>query len=323
MTTMRALRIEKFGPPADLQVRNIEKPQASAGQVLLEVRSAGLNPSDVKNVAGAMKQTTLPRTPGRDVAGIVVEGPASLKDAEVWATGGALGFTIDGSHAEYVLLPEAAVRRKPDSLSLEQAGAIGVPFVTAWLALVRAAAIRAGETVLIVGASGAVGSAAAQIAKWKGARVIGADRRKPAKSLADESIDTSVEDLRESVLRLTGGKGADLAFDTVGGPLFEPCLKSLCMDGRQVEISSSGDRRVSFDLIDFYHHQLTLHGVDSLGCDISQSAYILDQLKPGFDSGALAPPVTEVFSLARAKEAYETVAARKAESKLIIAPQAL
>ncbi len=322
METMRALRIEKFGPVADLQLRDVEKPHASEGQVLVQVWSAGLNPSDVKNATGAMKQTTLPRTAGRDAAGIVVEGPASLKGAEVWATGGGLGFTMDGCHAEYVLLPEAAVRRKPDSLTLEQAGSIGVPFVTAWLALVRAAAIRAGETILIVGASGSVGSAATQIAKWKGARVIGADRSKPAKPLADESIDTLAEDLVQSVLRLTGGDGADLVFDTVGGPLFEPCLKSLRRGGRQLEISSSGERRVSFDLIDFYHQELTLHGVDSLKWDLASAGDILDQLKPGFDSGALAPPVTQSYPLAQAREAYETLAAGKAVTKLIIAPQA-
>ena len=320
--TMRALRIEKFGPPADLQVRDVEKPRAAEGQVLVQVWSAGLNPSDVKNAAGAMKQTTLPRTPGRDAAGVVVEGPAGLKGAEVWVTGGALGFTVDGCNAEYVLLPEAAVRRKPDSLTLEQAGSIGVPFVTAWLALVRVAAIRAGETLLIVGASGSVGIAATQIARWKGARVIGADRRKPAKPLADESINTMAEDLSQSVLRLTGGNGADLAFDTVGGPMFEPCLKSLRRGGRQVDISSTGDHRVSFDLIDFYHHELTLYGVDSLQCDVESAAEILDQLKPGFDSGALKAPVTQSYSLARAKEAYEALAAGKAAGKLIITPQA-
>jgi NADPH:quinone reductase len=322
METMRALRIEKFGPVADLHVRDVEKPHASEGQVLVQVWSAGLNPSDVKNATGAMKQTTLPRTAGRDAAGIVVEGRADLKGAEVWATGGGLGFTVDGCHAEYVLLPEAAVRRKPDSLTLEQAGSIGVPFVTGWLALVHAAAIRAGETILIVGASGAVGSAATQIAKWKGARVIGADRRKPAEPLAEESIDTLTEDLSQSVRRLTGGDGADVAFDTVGGPMFEPCLKSLRRGGRQVAISSTGERRVSFDLIDFYHHELTLHGVDSLQWDLASAADILDQLKPGFDSGALAAPATQSYPLARATEAYETLAAGKAATKLIIAPQA-
>ena len=317
---MRALRLEKFGPVADLQVRDVEKPRAGQGQILVEVRSAGINPSDIKNVSGAMKQTILPRTPGRDAAGVVVEGRADLIGTQVWLTGGGLGFTVDGSHAEFVLLPEAAVRRKPDSLTLEQAGAIGVPFVTAWLALVHAPAIRHGETVLIVGASGSVGSAATQIAKWKGARIIGADRRKPAMPQADESIDTTAEDLRESVLRLTGGNGADLAFDTVGGPMFEPCLKSLRRGGRLVEISSAGDRRVSFDLIDFYHQELTLHGVDSLHWDLESAAGILDQIKPGFDSGALMPPVTQSYSLAQAKEAYEALAAGKATGKSIIVP---
>jgi NADPH:quinone reductase len=322
METMRALRLEKFGSVADLQVRDVEKPRASQGQVLVQVRSAGINVSDVKNATGILKQTTLPRTPGRDGAGIVLEGPANLKGAEVWFTGGGLGFTVDGCHAEYVLLPEAAVRSKPDALTLEQAGAIGVPFLTAWLAVVRAAGIHAGETIVIVGASGAVGSAATQIAKWKGARVIGADRRKPNNSAADEQVDTTAEDLSDSVHRLTGGSGADLVFDTVGGPMFEVCLKSLRRGGRLVEISSSGDRRVSFDLVDFYHEELTLHGVDSLKWSLESSAEILDQLRPGFDSGALRPPATQAYPLERAKEAYEAIATGKAVSKLIVAPLA-
>ncbi len=102
--------------------------------------------------------------------------------------------------------------------------------------------------------------------------------------------------------------------------MFETCLKRLRRGGRQVDITSSGDRRVSFDLIDFYHQELTLHGVDSLKWDLAPTAEILDQLKPGFDSGALAAPVIRSYSLAQAKEAYEILAAGKAEVKSIIAP---
>ena len=104
--------------------------------------------------------------------------------------------------------------------------------------------------------------------------------------------------------------------------MFEPCLKSLRRGGRQVDISSTGDRRVSFDLIDFYHQELTLHGVDSLKWDLASAGDILDQLKPGFDSAALAPPVTRSYSLAQAREAYEELAGGKAATKLIITPQA-
>jgi NADPH2:quinone reductase len=110
-------------------------------------------------------------------------------------------------------------------------------------------------------------------------------------------------------------------FDTVGGPLFEPCLKSLRRGGRLVEITSSGGRRVSFDLIDFYHHELVLYGVDSLQWDLESSAGILDQLKPGFQSGALAAPATQAYSLDNAREAYEAIAGGKAVSKLIVTPQ--
>lgn len=124
-----------------------------------------------------MEHTTLPRTPRRDFAGVVVEGPENLVGTEVWGTGGDIGFTRDGSHAQYIVLPKEAVRPKPSTLSMEEAGSAGVTYVTAWLSVIEAGGLVAGETLLVIGATGGVGSAAMQIAKWKGARVIGTIRR--------------------------------------------------------------------------------------------------------------------------------------------------
>ncbi len=137
-----------------------------------------MNPSDVKNIQGAMKNiTTLPRIPGRDFAGIIIAGAQDWIGREVWGTGGDLGLTRDGTHAEFLLLPIAAVRPKPRTLSMEQAASVGVTYVTAWLCVMEAAQAQAGETLLVIGATGGVGSAAAQIAQWKGLRVLGTVRR--------------------------------------------------------------------------------------------------------------------------------------------------
>ena len=156
---MKALRFREFGLPSVLQIEDIPRPEPRDGEALVKVKAAAINPSDVKNVAGRFSGTTLPRTPGRDFSGVVIAG-TKYENAEVWSSGPGLGVIRDGAQAEYVILPEEALSLKPSTLSLAQAAAIGVPFLTAWFALVRAAQLEPGETILIIGVSGAVGQAA-------------------------------------------------------------------------------------------------------------------------------------------------------------------
>lgn len=134
--------------------------------------------------------------------------------------------------------------------------------------------LQAGETILITGAAGAVGSAAVQIANWKEARVRGAVKDSLAVPGTKAVINTANEDLPQRVHNLTDGKGVDIVFDIVGGPLFEQALRSLRHGGRQVAITSTGGSRVSFDLVDFYHNESRLIGVDS-------NKFAPDQLKDG------------------------------------------
>jgi NADPH:quinone reductase len=323
---MFVLRFYQFGAPDVLRVQEIEKPRIDDGEVLIEVHAAGINPSDIKNVQGAMAQTTLPRTPGRDFAGVVVEGTRELVGKEVWGTGGDIGFTRDGSHAQYIVVPRDAVHEKPQNLSFVDASVVGVSYVTAWSALVDAANIGEGDVVAIVGAHGSVGSAAVQIAKWKSAAVIGivrhnSQRQSVMKLGADDVIDTSQDDMREAVMDLTKGHGASVVFDTVGGAMFEPCLGLLAQRGRQIEIAATSVRRVSFDLRDFYHRETRLLGVDSLQLGVSAASAILEQLKPGFESGALRPAsIAKTYSLAQAQEAYEHVA-HGVEGKIALLPR--
>src|SRR5580658_9381183 len=123
---MRAMRFEVFGDPSVLHFETAPDPTVAEDSALVRVVSASINPSDVKNVAGAMKQTTLPRVPGRDYAGVVEAGPAEWIGAEVWGTGGDTGFTRDGTHAEFISVPVASLRRKPESLDFDQAASVGV-----------------------------------------------------------------------------------------------------------------------------------------------------------------------------------------------------
>jgi NADPH:quinone reductase-like Zn-dependent oxidoreductase len=314
---MKALRFTSFGPPSVLRIEEVAMPQPAEGEVLVQVNAAAINPSDYKNVSGHFKETTLPRTPGRDFAGVVVAGKG-YEGREVWGSPPKLGVTRDGSHAEYVVVPAETLSLKPRSLSMAQVAGVGLPFVTAWASVVDAAQIQAGETILIVGAAGAVGQAATQIARWKQARVIGADITTEPIPGAEWSINAATEDLRERVLALTGRRGADAVVDAVGGPMFEPALRSLRYGGRQVAITSTGDPRVSFNLIDFYHNLSRLIGVDSNGLTPRQVGEIADQLDRGFETGALTPPPIEIVPFAHAVDAYSRVAAGKAKTKQVL-----
>jgi len=314
---MKALRFSKFGPPSVLAIEEVSRPEPVDGEALIQVKAAAINPSDIKNVSGFFQGTTLPRTPGRDFSGVVVEGKR-YKGKEVWSSGPGLGITRDGAHAEYVTVPEKALSLKPRTLSMEQAAAIGVPFITAWFALVRAAELQAGETILIVGAAGAVGQAATQIANWRKARVLGAARNAKPIPGADAVINTTADDMRERVFQLTGGKGADTVFDTVGGAMFESALRSLRIGGRHIAITSTGERRVCFDLTDFYHNCSHLIGVDSMKFTSGDIGAIADELRAGFEENVLRVPPIETVPFENAIEAYEKIASGQEGTKQVL-----
>jgi len=321
---MRAIRFKAFGDPSVLELAEVAAPSVSETTALVRVMAASINPSDVKNVAGAMKQTTLPRIPGRDFAGVVEAGPAEWIGAEVWGTGGDTGFTRDGTHAEMIAVPVASLRRKPDILSFDQAASVGVNYLAAWRGL-EAAGLKAGETVLLIGAGGGVGSAAAQIAHRLGARVIGAERGAPHPDAPilriAEKLILGAKDLPAEVRAATGGKGANVVFDLVGGVMFRNAVNSLALRGRLVEIAATGGREVSFDLADFYHNENQLHGVDTLKHDLTASAEILEALTAGFVAGDYrAAPIAETCGLGQAQEAYCKVAAGSA-GRVVLRPQ--
>jgi NADPH:quinone reductase-like Zn-dependent oxidoreductase len=313
---MKALQFSTYGPPTVLSIKEIPKPEPRKGEVLVQIKAAAINPSDVKNVAGIFK-SPLPRVPGRDYAGVVLAGDAE-KGLEVWGSGAGFGVTRDGAHAEYIVVPADSIAQKPPHLSMEEAAAIGVPYLTAWSALVVAGNVQAGETVLIVGVSGAVGRAATQIAHWKKARVIGASTHSTNPSNADAIINTTTNDLPEDVRVLTSGKGADLVLDAVGGPMFEPSLKSLRRGGRQIAISSTKDRRVNFDLVDFFHNLSCLIGVDTMKLQGKEIADLMNHLRNGFQEGHLQAPAITTWPFERAIEAYQAVEKGGASTKHVL-----
>jgi NADPH:quinone reductase len=309
---MRALRFFEFGEPSKLSLVDLPDPHADSTTAVVRIVAASVNPSDVKNVAGQMEGTVLPRVPGRDFSGVVEDGPREWLGAAVWGTGGDIGFSEDGTHAERIAFPIAALSKKPANLEHNVAATVGVSFIIAWLGAIEYAALREGETVAVIGAGGAVGGAVVQIARARGCRVIGVDRGERPPPPAGELIDTfaSTEgDVAAQVKELTGGKGAEVVFDAVGGVMFEAALRSLRHRGRLVEISGTGKRRVDFDLIDFYHNELRIFGADTRKLDAVVSARILSSLAPGFENGSYrGPTIARAYPLADGVAAYEAVA---------------
>ncbi|MDF0491914.1 quinone oxidoreductase family protein [Bradyrhizobium yuanmingense] len=294
-------------------------------ELLIEVKAAAVNPSDVKAATGLMPYAVFPRTPGRDYAGVVIDGPAGIMGREVFGSSGDLGIRRDGTHASHLVVEADAVVEKPKTVSWEEAAGIGVPFVTAMEGFRRAGVPRSGETVLVFGVNGKVGQAAVQIASWQGARVVGVVRRTEAyeghTNAPIEVIDASVIDVAARVRELTGGKGADIVFNTVGDPYFQAAHKSLALRGRQILIAAI-DRIVQFNILEFYRGQHTYVGIDTLGLSSAATGAVLRDLGRGFASGHLKPfPIkaNAIYPLERAKEAYVAVAG-SSRDRVILKP---
>ena len=323
---MKALQFKQTGSLEELKLKDLPSPDNQSGFVLVKVKASAINPSDVKNVLGKMSHTTVPRVPGRDFAGVVVEGAEDLVGMEVWGTGGELGFTRNGTHAELISLPAAAVKPKPKNLSLEECASIGVVYVTACTGIDRAE-LSKGETILVIGATGGVGGAAMRIAKWRGATTIGTIRRdsdteKAKANGADIVINMKENDLAEAVMKATDGKGADVVFDTVGSPVFAQCLPTLATGGRLIEISSlPGKSEVCLDLLDFYRRDLKMIGVNTLHLDAVACAEILKKLTDKLEGDKPPMDIGATFSLEDAVNAYQQVNDKKIKGTVLITSQ--
>jgi NADPH:quinone reductase-like Zn-dependent oxidoreductase len=297
----------------------------AANELLIELKASAVNPSDVKAATGLMPYAVFPRTSGRDYSGIVIDGPEGWIGREVFGSSGDLGIRRDGTHATHLAVEADAVVEKPQALSWEEAAGIGVPFVTAMEGLRRAGIPKSAETVLVMGVNGKVGQAAVQIATWHGARVIGVVRkREPYEGHANASvevIDASAMDVATRVRELTGGKGADIVFNTVGDPYFEAAHKSLALRGRQILIATI-ERVVPFNILEFYRGQHTYVGIDTLGLSSVATGAVLRELGPGFASGHLKPfPIkaSAIYPLQDAKAAFVAVAG-SSRDRVILRP---
>jgi NADPH:quinone reductase-like Zn-dependent oxidoreductase len=295
-----------------LHLEDVHMPLIAEGQVLIEVHASGVNPSDVKAVLGAMPHAVWPRTPGRDYAGTVIGGAAHLLGREVWGSGGEAGIRLDGAHSKYLVLAETDLSDKPINLTVEEAGAVGVPFVTAYEGLREAGPVKSGDIVLILGANGKVGQAATQLAAAAGAQVFIVARSSGMYrgfASAPVTMLNSDGDWAAELRAATHGHGADIVFNTVGSPYFEMACRAMAVLGRQIFISTI-ERSVPFDIFAFYRGRHRFIGIDTLALNGRDAATILNDLRPQFEKGALRPfPVLDanIYPLDRAADAYKAV----------------
>jgi len=320
---VKALRFDRFSLDA-LGLVDVDTPVPGKSEALVRVRAAGLNPSDVKNVLGRFHDTTLPRTPGRDFAGVVERGPAEWIGREVWGTGSELGFSHDGTHAEYMLIPVSGLTLKPVSLSFALAASCGVPYTTAWNALRRGGLVVEDRRLVVIGV-GAVGSAAIALA-----RILGTTKIVAAVREADLS-----PELRRSgppLVLLSDAKkfaadvrehfagGADLIFDTTGYWV-DASVEAITEFGRIATIAAPKDGHVNLPLLDLYRIGGVLVGVNSLLYDVEACAEMLEPIGKAFDLGEMPPPgaVREIH-LEDGPAAYRAIDAGSSEKVVFVMP---
>ncbi|KAJ9654394.1 hypothetical protein H2198_006556 [Neophaeococcomyces mojaviensis] len=274
------------------------KPTIQPGEVLVKVRASPINPSDLLNINGGFPTTKFPVIPGRDYAGEVVEPTSSAWHGKhVYGTSGPdLSITRDGTHAEYVVIPEDALAEAPTNMELSQASMVGTPWTTAWLTLQRAGA-KAGDTVLVTGAGGGVGSAVVQLAKsklWR-CRVLTAGRG------SKYDVDVTAHPDLSTAKELTDGKGPDVVVDTTGDlNLAAAGLKVLSKHGRLSIITTGASRgstetTVTVDFKDLYRLEHSIVGCNSFEHSMQEMASFLTKLKEGFESGELPAPDVSRF----------------------------
>ena len=241
---MKAVLCESFGPAENLTLADIEAPQLLPGHVIVEIRACALNFPDVLMIEGKYQSLPpFPFTPGGEFAGVVSE---VADDVQNWRLGDEVfGACGHGAMAEHICVSAKSLRAKPQNMGFAQASGISTTYGTSYYALKQRANLQAGETLLVLGAAGGVGLAAVELGKAMGARVIAAASspeklRIAQQAGADDLIDYSDGELKEKVKTLTEGKGVDVIYDPVGGPMFDQCMRCINWGGRVLIVGFVG-----------------------------------------------------------------------------------
>jgi NADPH2:quinone reductase len=318
---MKAICIQAFGDPDVLKLEEISDPIALPGHVVVRVVAAGVNPVEAYIRAGKYGPRSFPFTPGTDAGGVVQSVGAGVTTFR----GGdrVYVFGADGTYAAQVAVPAANVRLLPARIDFDQAAAIGVPYATAWRALFIRGQLRAGETILVHGASGSVGMAATQIAVAAGATVIGTAGSPAGLELVRKQGAASVfnhhdADYLKQIEAATAGRGVDLIAEMLANVNLDKDLGLLAKRGRVVVIGNRG--RVEIDPRQMMAKDSDIRGMSLMHADAAELASIHAGLLAGLTNGTLTPVVARSFPLADAPAAHEAVMKSGIGGKLVLRP---
>lgn len=322
---MRAVVARAFGAPESFAIEDRPTPEPGPGQVLVAVRAVGVSFVDVLIAAGRYQlKPPLPFTPGTEFAGVVQavgEGVDELRPGDRVAASG-----FGGGLAERTLVAAGSALKIPETMDFAEASVFRVSYATGYYALVQRGRLEPGETVLVLGAGGAVGLACVQLAKALGARVVASAASEAKRALAreagaDAALETGAADWRDRIKALTEGRGVDVVADPVGGAATEPAFRSLAWKGRHLVIGfASGDiPRLPTNLS-------LLKGAELVGVDIRQfgekepqtAAANIRRLFELYDAGAVRPKVAQVFPLERFAEAMNAAGAGAAAGRIVV-----
>lgn len=330
---MKAVVLAQYGVFESLSLQELPTPEAGPGQVLVDVRSAGVNFPDLLVIAGTYQSLPkLPFTPGKECAGIVARvgaGVTSLRPGDrVMAQIG------HGAFAEQVVVSEINCQKIPDEMSFEHAAALNLTYLTAHLALIERAQVQPGEVVLVTGAAGGVGLAAVQVAKAYGATVLAAVST-PEKAAAarangaDHIIDVSVPDLRnglrEQVRAATGGHGADVIIDQVGGDVFDASLRAVAWCARVVIIGFASGR-----IPEIKAGHILVKNISVMGMHIAdyrdrtpeKFRRTREQLFDLYRAGSIRPHIMAAYPLADYAAALDAIRSRQVIGKVVLTTSA-
>jgi len=320
---MKAIRVHAFGAPEVLELEVVPTPQPTAGQVLVRVNAAGVNPYDTYMRAGTYAiKPPLPYTPGSDAAGSIESvgaGVTRVKPGDRVYT----ATTLSGAYAEFALALESQVHHLPEPISFAQGAGVWVPYGTAFHALRHFADARGGETVLIHGASGGVGIAAVQIARAMGLVVIGSAGTQKGLDLAKREGAHHVADhtrsgYQDAILQSTGGRGVDIILEMLANVNLGGDLKLLATNGRVIVIGSRGD--VAITPRDLMTRRASVRAFTLWAATEAEEKEIHAALVAGLENGTIRPVVGKELPLVEAAQAHRDVMASGAFGKIVLVP---
>jgi len=319
---MKAIRVHNFGEPDVLKLEDVDLPAPAAGQVLVDIRSIGVNPVDTYIRAGKYGPRQFPFTPGQDGAGVVEAVGAGVT---AFKSGDRVYVyrTITGTYAQKTLVEQANVYPLPEHIGFDEGAALGVPYSTAYRAFFQRGQARPGETVLVHGATGGVGIAAVQMARAHGCTVIGTGGSARGRMLVEQqgahyAIDHHDASYLEKLMDFTKGRGVDLILEMLANVNLAKDLTVLAKHGRVVVVGSRG--RIEIDPRDTMSRDADIRGMTMMNASNAELLAIHAALRAGLENGTLRPIIEQRLPLAEAAKAHVEVLEGNSHGKIVLVP---